>query len=48
MPLRRGASKKTISHNVRKLVHEGHGQKQAVAIALNRANKSYRKRKRRS
>jgi hypothetical protein len=36
-PLRRGHSRATISANIRRLVHEGRPQKQAVAIALRTA-----------
>jgi len=40
MPLIKGKSKKTISKNVKKMVHEGYPQKQAVAAALDTARRS--------
>ena len=40
MPLKKGASKATISNNIREMQHAGYGHNQAVAAALNEARES--------
>lgn len=45
MPLSKGKSKKTISKNISKMMHEGYPQKQAIAASLAQAGKSLPKRK---
>ena len=39
MPLKRGKSPMIVSGNIRELRHAGYPQKQAVAIAMNKAGK---------
>lgn len=40
MPLKKGKSKKVISHNISEMIESGHPKKQAIAAALNKASKS--------
>lgn len=45
MPLSSGSSKEKISSNISELVHSGYPQKQAIAIAMDKAGKSNKKKK---
>lgn len=40
MPLKKGSSDKTVSSNIKKMMHEGKPQRQSIAIALSEAGRS--------
>lgn len=45
MPLKKGSSKKTIAKNIKTEMSYGRPKKQAIAIALNTARRSAKKKK---
>jgi hypothetical protein len=45
MPLKSGSSKKVISHNIKAEMEAGKKQSQAIAIALAKAGKARKQRK---
>lgn len=45
MPIRKGKSDKVVSQNISELVKSGRPQKQAIAIAMDKAGKGKSKKK---
>ena len=43
MPLKKGSSDATVSSNIKELVHSGRPQKQAIAIAMDKAGRARKK-----
>lgn len=48
MPLKTGSSKKTISYNIAELRRSGRPEKQSVAIAMSKAGKSRKSKRKKS
>lgn len=46
MPLKKGRSKKVISENIAELIRSGRKKDQAIAIAMEKAGKSKKRRRR--
>jgi len=40
MPIKKGSSKKVVAENIRREMHAGKPQKQAIAIAMSAAKKA--------
>ena len=47
MPLVKGHSSRVVSGNIRELIHSGRPKNQAIAIAMTKAGKVSRKKKKR-
>ncbi len=45
MPLRSGSDQKTISSNIREMIHSGHPRKQAIAAAMRKAGRKRKSRR---
>lgn len=43
MPLKKGSSQKTISHNIAEMIKAGHSRLQSIAAAYTEAGKSNKK-----
>ena len=48
MPLKSGSSKKAIGFNIAELEHSGRPKNQAIAIAMDKAGKGYKRKRSRS